>query len=816
MASDCGPHRKALLEQVHALTLTPSGQLVSASADGSIRIWDLMRFRAIVALMGHTGGVLCCACVSGAYAEADAAAAAADANAAAADAADAAAAAAAAADADASVLFSADAKGELLRWSVRPLPVLGLAGGSMLPTARVHVTEQGSGVYALAFAASSLVVTAGADHRVRLWNRADLSAVATLDPSMHRASVFALAALLPPVLDDGAAAAAGDPARTGCTPLAGTFQLASADAQGHVVLWDVPGRRAVGQLTSGEGSVCALAADAEGWLNGAGGRGELLCWDAAAAVHCAASAGSAASATSLPPSLPSLPVVRCAAHSSGILSLIAAPLHHPTRRTGWAATQLLSGSVDGALALHRVPVRPGAQDLAEEPTTEVLSAHRGCVWSLATADAALGRPALTPADSSNPILLSGGADGKVSIWQEEHRESAEGASAETERSAPAAAQGAKAEAAGARAAWRLVVELDCAAQAALALEPRPAVARSVEADAADDTTVFALLPLRGVLLAGLANGTVQLWRPPEGGSGRWECMQRYTVHAASVLCASAATPDGPVYCGSADCGISRLELRLELQSPRLELQSPRLEIQSPHAPPSVAPYPAPDPSPATLQDASAAVHPAGRAGRAGGLGLGASAMVRPSITLTHLAKEAHEAEIHAIVIYATERFVSASADATIRVWDARTLAPLYTLRARGRLEPIAHDGAVYALLLVPSPPSPPSPAGSAAGLRLLSGGGDRLIRVWDLASLEQQATLAGHRSFVCALAADAHRQRLFSASSDKTCIVWHLGTYERLRVLAGHRGGLYSLVVHEGRPCSGSLDETIRVWTLRD
>ena len=117
MASDCGPHRKALLEQVHALTLTPSGQLVSASADGSIRIWDLMRFRAIVALMGHTGSVLCCACVSGAYAEADATAAAADANAAAADAADAAAAAAAAADADASVLFSADAKGELLRWS---------------------------------------------------------------------------------------------------------------------------------------------------------------------------------------------------------------------------------------------------------------------------------------------------------------------------------------------------------------------------------------------------------------------------------------------------------------------------------------------------------------------------------------------------------------------------------------------------------------------------------------------------------------------------------------------------------------------------
>ena len=53
---------------------------------------------------------------------------------------------------------------------------------------------------------------------------------------------------------------------------------------------------------------------------------------------------------------------------------------------------------------------------------------------------------------------------------------------------------------------------------------------------------------------------------------------------------------------------------------------------------------------------------------------------------------------------------------------------------------------------------------------------------------------------------------LYSASSDKTLAIWDLGTYARLRVLNGHRGGLYSLALHKGHACSGSLDSTIRLW----
>ena len=98
------------------------------------------------------------------------------------------------------------------------------------------------------------------------------------------------------------------------------------------------------------------------------------------------------------------------------------------------------------------------------------------------------------------------------------------------------------------------------------------------------------------------------------------------------------------------------------------------------------------------------------------------------------------------------------------------------------------------------------------GMLANSGGADRVIKVWDLTTMDQIATLAGHRSFVTALQVAKGDNILYSASSDKTLCEWDLQTYERRRVLTGHKGGLYSLAVHHGRACSGSLDATIRVW----
>ena len=61
--------------------------------------------------------------------------------------------------------------------------------------------------------------------------------------------------------------------------------------------------------------------------------------------------------------------------------------------------------------------------------------------------------------------------------------------------------------------------------------------------------------------------------------------------------------------------------------------------------------------------------------------------------------------------------LSAGADLTIRVWALPHLRPLLTLRSAGRSgEPLAHDGAIYSLLVVPPTRSPPPALARAVGL----------------------------------------------------------------------------------------------------
>ena len=65
----------------------------------------------------------------------------------------------------------------------------------------------------------------------------------------------------------------------------------------------------------------------------------------------------------------------------------------------------------------------------------------------------------------------------------------------------------------------------------------------------------------------------------------------------------------------------------------------------------------------------------------------------------------HEAEVHSLALHGREFLVSASADSTIRLWDALRLLPLYALRCKGQPDPIAHAGPVYAVTVVPALPS---------------------------------------------------------------------------------------------------------------
>ncbi|KOS13270.1 wd40 repeat-like protein [Malassezia pachydermatis] len=95
---------------------------------------------------------------------------------------------------------------------------------------------------------------------------------------------------------------------------------------------------------------------------------------------------------------------------------------------------------------------------------------------------------------------------------------------------------------------------------------------------------------------------------------------------------------------------------------------------------------------------------------------------------------------------------------------------------------------------------------------LVTGGYDRTIRVWNLATGETLRVLTGHARGVRCLQFDD--VKLITGSMDRTLKIWNWRTGELLRTLEGHTEGIVSLCFDDNILVSGSADSNIRVWNF--
>ena len=77
-----------------------------------------------------------------------------------------------------------------------------------------------------------------------------------------------------------------------------------------------------------------------------------------------------------------------------------------------------------------------------------------------------------------------------------------------------------------------------------------------------------------------------------------------------------------------------------------------------------------------------------------------------------------------------------------------------------------------------------------------TGAGDRMIKIWDLASGELKLSLTGHISTVRGLAVSDRDPYLFSCGEDKLVKCWDLETNKVIRQYYGHLSGIYALSLH--------------------
>jgi tricorn protease-like protein len=98
-----------------------------------------------------------------------------------------------------------------------------------------------------------------------------------------------------------------------------------------------------------------------------------------------------------------------------------------------------------------------------------------------------------------------------------------------------------------------------------------------------------------------------------------------------------------------------------------------------------------------------------------------------------------------------------------------------------------------------------------------AGVGDETMKVWDLESGFERATLRGHSAPINAVAVTPDGRLAVSASDDETLRVWDLKRGTIQTTMLGHASAVHSVAVTPDgqRAVSGSGNGTLKVWDLK-
>jgi len=106
---------------------------------------------------------------------------------------------------------------------------------------------------------------------------------------------------------------------------------------------------------------------------------------------------------------------------------------------------------------------------------------------------------------------------------------------------------------------------------------------------------------------------------------------------------------------------------------------------------------------------------------------------------------------------------------------------------------------------------------SPDGTRIISGGEDMTVRVWDMATGRELHTLSGHTGAVKSVYMSPDGTRIVSGSYDDTVKVWDADTGKIIRTLTGHTSYVHSVGVSRdnAKLVTASSNEII-IWDFDD
>jgi eukaryotic-like serine/threonine-protein kinase len=155
---------------------------------------------------------------------------------------------------------------------------------------------------------------------------------------------------------------------------------------------------------------------------------------------------------------------------------------------------------------------------------------------------------------------------------------------------------------------------------------------------------------------------------------------------------------------------------------------------------------------------------------------------------------AHTSTIWALAL-SGELLATGSDDGPAKIWD---------IRNRKDPHPLGDSLGIRAL------------AFDAEGKRVLTGGRNGKVKLFDAATGTKIFETAGHTGLVGAVAFSPDGKLLASASGDKSIKIWDAATGQEKLTLKNHEAGVYAIAfAPNGRMLvSGAWDKTVRLWDL--
>ncbi|MBK8915931.1 MAG: WD40 repeat domain-containing protein [Phycisphaerales bacterium] len=184
------------------------------------------------------------------------------------------------------------------------------------------------------------------------------------------------------------------------------------------------------------------------------------------------------------------------------------------------------------------------------------------------------------------------------------------------------------------------------------------------------------------------------------------------------------------------------------------------------------------------------------------------------------------------------RLATAGDDTVVRVWDGtdgtllRELKgsldrmPQLTVSPRdGRIVAVVRDGAMLEWRADSDEPIPwLTPSGiplravkfTSDGARLISGGAERCVRVWDVATRRTIIEFTGHAQQIFCLDLSPNDELIASGDSGGSIRLWHVPSGRFLAALDGHSGAIMAVRFSpDGQSLySACIDGSLRAWDL--